>query len=90
MLAVFMLAVFMLADLFSSGRCGSVFWRGPPYSLLGGVATVPWAASWRMVSWSQWKFEELFVALYKAAGFFSTEVMVLGKQWWKKMVKVSP
>ena len=58
--------MFMLADLFSSGRCGSVSMD----SLLD--------------------FEELFVALYMAAGFFSTELMVLGRQWWKKVVKVSP
>ena len=53
--------MFMLADLFSSGRCGSVSMD----SLLD--------------------FEELFVALYMAAGFFSTKLMVLGRQWWKLM-----
>ena len=54
----------------------TVFWRGPPYSLLVGVATVPWATS------SLCKLEELLVAFYMAAGFFSAEMMVLGRLWW--------
>ena len=38
--------------------------------------TVPWATS------SLGKFEELFVAFYMSAGFFSAEMMVLGRLWW--------
>ena len=47
-------------------------------SLLEGTTlfTVPWATS------SLGKFEELFVAFYMSAGFFSAEMMVLGRLWW--------